>query len=423
MPSVYDLKPKFQNLLRPIADALVRGGVTANQVTIATLALSLVTGGVIALWPEERWPLLVLPAALFLRMALNAIDGMMARDYGMQSARGALLNELGDVLADTAMYLPLALVPGFDPRLVVAIVVLAVMSEMTGVIGVQIGASRRYDGPSGKSDRAAAFALVSLLLGLGVPAGWWVNALLALIAVLLLVTIFNRARAALREVSAKDRPQTNYPIHPLAGIIATMGRLLSGVQVRWEGARPEPRQRIYFANHTSHLDFVVLWAVLPRELRARTRPVAAKDYWEKGVVRPYLAQRVFRAVLLERGAAAPETEVGASRVAARDLIARLVEALGTEGSLIVFPEGTRGTGETVAPFKSGIYHLARHRPDVELVPVYINNLNRILPKGEVLPVPLLSTVTFGAPMHLTQGETKMEFLDRAREAVCRLRRT
>ena len=210
--------------------------------------------------------------------------------------------------------------------------------------------------------------------------------------------------------------------HPLAGVIAALGRLVSGVQVRWEGAQPEPRQRIYFANHTSHLDFVVLWAALPRELRARTRPVAARDYWETGTVRPYLAQRVFRAVLLERGAGGA-ADVAPTAVAARDLIDGLAAALGHETSLIIFPEGTRGSGETVAPFRSGIYHLARCRPDVELVPVHIDNLNRILPKGEVFPVPLISTVTFGAPLHLGPGERRRDFLARTHEAVCRLRRT
>jgi 1-acyl-sn-glycerol-3-phosphate acyltransferase len=205
-------------------------------------------------------------------------------------------------------------------------------------------------------------------------------------------------------------------IHPLAGVIAALGRLISGVQVRWDGAQPDPRQRIYFANHSSHLDFVVLWAALPSEVRARARPVAAKDYWEKGRLRPYLAQRVFRAVLLDRGAPSP-TEAAPTHVAARDLIDGLVDALGEDGSLIIFPEGTRGSGETVAPFKSGIYHLARRRPDIEMVPVYIDNLNRILPKGEIIPLPLISTVTFGAPLLLGEKESKRAFLDRVHEAV------
>jgi 1-acyl-sn-glycerol-3-phosphate acyltransferase len=209
-------------------------------------------------------------------------------------------------------------------------------------------------------------------------------------------------------------------IHPLADVIAALARLTSGVQVRWEGSLPDPRQRIYVANHTSHLDFVVVWAALPRELRARTRPVAAKDYWEKGAVRRYLAERVFRAVLLDRGVpGAPN--VTPSHVAARDLMDGLVNALGDGTSLIIFPEGTRGSGETVAPFKGGIYHLARRRPDVELIPVYVDNLNRILPKGEIIPLPLISTLTFGPPLPLTTGESKREFLTRALDAVCALR--
>jgi CDP-diacylglycerol--glycerol-3-phosphate 3-phosphatidyltransferase len=201
MPSIYDLKPAFQRVLRPATRTLARAGVTANQVTIAAVALSLAAGAAIALWPEERWPLLLLPVALMLRMALNAIDGMLAREHGMRSALGAMLNELGDVVADAGLYLPLALVPGFNPTLIVVIVLLGVIAEMTGVIAVQIGASRRYDGPLGKSDRAFAFSVLAALIGLGVPAGAWVTAALGLMIGLLVVTIVNRARAALRQVS------------------------------------------------------------------------------------------------------------------------------------------------------------------------------------------------------------------------------
>ena len=203
MPSIYQLKPAFQNLLRPVTRALARAGVTANQVTLAALLLSVAYGALIAWRPSERWPLLALPAVLFVRMALNAIDGMLAREHGMKSALGAVLNELGDVVADSALYLPLALVPGFDPVLVVAVVLLAVISEMTGVIGVQIGASRRYDGPSGKSDRAFFFGAMALLLGLGVQPGKWVRVILGVMVVMLSVTIWNRARQALREAAAK----------------------------------------------------------------------------------------------------------------------------------------------------------------------------------------------------------------------------
>jgi CDP-diacylglycerol--glycerol-3-phosphate 3-phosphatidyltransferase len=197
--SIYDLKPAFQGLLRPIANALARAGVTANAVTVLGIVLSVAVGVAIAVSGGSRAALLLLPAALFVRMALNAIDGMLAREHGQKSRLGAILNETGDVVSDSALYLPLAVVPGFDTRLVVGIVLLAALTEMTGVLGVTIGASRRYDGPMGKSDRAFAFSLLGLLLGLGVPSGPWLLAAQAVILVLLLVTVGNRASRALRE--------------------------------------------------------------------------------------------------------------------------------------------------------------------------------------------------------------------------------
>ena len=211
-------------------------------------------------------------------------------------------------------------------------------------------------------------------------------------------------------------------VHPLAGLLAALCRGISGVQVRWSGCQPEARQRIYFANHTSHLDFVVLWSALPSEVRARTRPVAAKDYWDHGM-KAYLAQRVFRAVLVQRGAAAQAANAEEAHAAGRAITEQLAEALGETDSLILFPEGTRGMGETVAPFRSGLFYLAKRKPEVDLVPAYLENLNRILPKGEVLPVPMISTLTFGAPLRVGERESKDEFLGRAREAVCALRRS
>lgn len=197
MATIYELKPRFQALLRPLVQALAGLGVTANQVTLAAAALSLLTGGAILLWPRTPRILLLVPIVLLLRMALNAIDGMLAREHGQQSRLGALLNELGDVASDAAVYLPFGLVPGLDPRLVVLIVVLAIIGEMTGVVAIQIGAARRYDGPLGKSDRAFWFGLLALLLGLGMAPGWWATGLLALMALLGALTILNRARRAL----------------------------------------------------------------------------------------------------------------------------------------------------------------------------------------------------------------------------------
>lgn len=211
-------------------------------------------------------------------------------------------------------------------------------------------------------------------------------------------------------------------IHPVASLLAAIARGISGVQVQWAGCEPDERQRIYFANHTSHLDFMVLWSALPSDIRARTRPIAAKDYWEQTALRRYLANNVFHAVFLERGAPAKLRPADESHFVGRHIIEEMAEALGTENSLILFPEGTRGTGEKVGPFRSGLYHLALRRPDVELIPAYLENLNRILPKGEYLPVPMLSLLTFGEPLHLNPGEDKDAFLERAREAVAGLRR-
>ena len=197
MPSVYALKPAFQRRLRPLVGALARAGATANQVTLAAVAHSAAGGAAIALAPAARWPLLALPAVLLARMALNAIDGMLAREHGQASRLGAILNELGDVVADSLLYLPLALVPGVHPGWLVAAVVTSLWTEVAGVVAVQIGAARRYDGPFGKSDRAAAFGLLGLLLGFGARPGRWLDAVLAVLVLLALVTVVQRARRAL----------------------------------------------------------------------------------------------------------------------------------------------------------------------------------------------------------------------------------
>jgi 1-acyl-sn-glycerol-3-phosphate acyltransferase len=193
--------------------------------------------------------------------------------------------------------------------------------------------------------------------------------------------------------------------------LALLAKFLSGASVRWIDSQPDTCQRVYFANHTSHLDAIVLWSALPPEVRVLTRPVAAKDYWTAGRVRHYLATRVFNALLIDR----TEIKVHQSPV---DV---MIREIGHRYSLIVFPEGGRTTGEGISEFKSGLYYLCKKRPDLELIPVYIDNMNRILPRGEVLPVPLLSSITFGPPIWLEAGEPKADFLRRAREAVLRLK--
>ncbi|MCA9197873.1 MAG: 1-acyl-sn-glycerol-3-phosphate acyltransferase [Planctomycetales bacterium] len=193
-------------------------------------------------------------------------------------------------------------------------------------------------------------------------------------------------------------------------ILSFLAKLLSGASARWVDCNPDTCQRVYFANHTSHLDALVIWSSLPADVRRLTRPVAAKDYWDKGAIRRHVAKS-FNALLIDR----KEIKVHRSPV---DL---MIQEAGDTSSLIVFPEGGRSTTGELGEFKSGLYHLGKKRPDWELVPVHIDNLNRVLPRGEFLPVPLLSCITFGPPIWLEKGESKADFLSRAREAIIRLK--
>lgn len=198
--TIYNLKPGFQRLLRPVCQWLADRGVTANQITVLALVLSVVTG-LLFWWTQGAvWVLWLVPLVLFLRMALNAVDGMLAREHGMKTALGALLNELGDVLSDIALYLPFAVFADIPGTLLVIVVVLAVVCEMTGVLAVTIGASRRYDGPMGKSDRAFVFGFLAIVLALGVPGDKWLFYLFIGLVFLLIITIGNRMRRALQEL-------------------------------------------------------------------------------------------------------------------------------------------------------------------------------------------------------------------------------
>ncbi len=205
MASVYDLKPAFQRRLRPIVRGLAAAGVTPNQVTVAAFLLSLASGAAIAFEPQRTALLLLLPLVLFVRMALNAIDGMLAREHDMTTPLGAMLNELGDVAADAALYLPLTLISGVAPAPLVLLVLLATFTELAGISALQAGASRRYEGPFGKSDRAFLVGALGLALGLGVPVGPWLAWLMWACAGLALLTIANRMRAALEEIATEGR--------------------------------------------------------------------------------------------------------------------------------------------------------------------------------------------------------------------------
>ncbi len=190
-------------------------------------------------------------------------------------------------------------------------------------------------------------------------------------------------------------------------VLIQSARLLTGAYANWLGCKPELIQRLYFANHTSHLDFLLLWSMLPSAVRRQTRPVAGADYWEKTAIRRYLIHRIFRGILLDRQGNKQNKEP----------LAPLHDAIAAGDSLIFFPEGTRSIDGEMSVFKGGLFHLASRNPQIQLVPVRIENLNRVMPKGELLPVPLVCTLSFGEPIHVLPQETKADFLTRARSAV------
>ncbi len=189
--------------------------------------------------------------------------------------------------------------------------------------------------------------------------------------------------------------------------LAGIARLITGAQGHWKGCPPMAEQRIYFANHQSHFDWVLIWAALPGDLRAQTRPIAARDYWTSSPLKKWITSAVFNAIYVSRTRATPD----------EDPLEPLIEALAQGDSVVIFPEGTRSNKGEPQVFKAGLFHLAEQFPQVKLIPTWIDNVQRVMPKGEVVPVPILCTVTFGAPMQLEPQEDKRAFLERARAAV------
>ena len=198
-------------------------------------------------------------------------------------------------------------------------------------------------------------------------------------------------------------------------LLCWLSRAVTGAGIRWVNCLPCPKQRVYYANHSSHLDILVLWASLPREIREVTRPAAARDYWDKSSLKRYLAKNIFNAIMIDRPGH------GENKNNPYKAVEDTLDGIGEKYSLIIFPEGTRGDGEELSHFKGGIYSLAQKKTDLEFVPVYLENLNRILPKGEFVPVPLMSSISFGEPVILQKDEGKKEFLERTRQAIIALK--
>ena len=197
---------------------------------------------------------------------------------------------------------------------------------------------------------------------------------------------------------------------PAGLFLAFLARLITGAQGHWHGCPPKAEQRIYFANHQSHFDWVLIWAAQPRELRAQTRPIAAREYWTSTPLKHWITREIFNAVYVSRQRSDDE-----------DPLEPLLGALRSGDSLVIFPEGTRGNQGDPQPFKAGLFHLAEAFPNVQLIPAWIDNVQRVMPKGEVVPVPILCSVTFGTPIQLLPGEDKRVFLERARAAVVALK--
>ena len=352
----------------------------------------------------ERWPFLLIPLWLFLRMALNAIDGMLAREFGQKSRLGAYLNELGDVVSDAALYLPFALLPPFAALWIGIVIVLAVISEFAGVLGPAVGASRRYDGPMGKSDRAFVFGALGLVDRRRRARFRTGSRRDAAARRALVLTIVNRVRAGLRETgtACRDRSVRRQPRHALRPRCHRRSGRNGAAHL------PDLRPRVYFANHASHGDFVLIWTCC--------RPTCASAD-AAGRRRRLLADGDACAATSARASSARCWSNAIAETRTDDPIQQMATALDEGDSLILFPEGTRNlTDVSLLPFKSGLYRLACACPDVEMVPVWIENLNRVMPKGELIPVPLLCTRVVRHAGPAARDEEKTAIVPRAQRA-------
>ena len=317
--------------------------------------------------------LLVAAAAIQLRLLCNLLDGMLAVEEGLKTRTGDIYNDVPDRLADVLIlagagysvrYVPGGVALGW------AAAVAAVFTAYVRLLAGSLGATQHFIGPMAKQHRMFTVTLAALLSA--------AEAMLGLRARSMALALgLDRCRIDRDGMAAHGAARRGSGRAVIGSALAGLSRLVTGATVVWHCDPRREGPRIYFGNHSSHLDFMLIWSALPTGLRRGARPVAGRDYWENGPVRRYLAAQVFHAVLIDRAGEG----VRCDPTAARASIERMAAELDAGHSLIVFPEGTRARDGDVGPFKSGLFHLARTRPDAELVPVYLENLNRILPKG------------------------------------------
>ena len=338
-----------------LARALSGAGIPPNAISTASLVFAVAAG--LVLWRTGHatglarvLELLAAAACIQLRLLCNMLDGMVAIEGGRQTAYGELFNDMPDRFADIAIFVGAGYglsAFAWGPALGWLAALFAVLTAYVRLLGGAMGARQYFSGPLAKPQRMAVMTFASILIDAR-AARRLARAGAGRRSRCGRVRLGRDARWA--HVADRCRDKDTVKAHRLAGAIAPVVRVIAGAQVTWRFGLPQRRQTVFFANHTSHLDFVVLWASLPQALRVRTRPVAAQDYWETGV-RRVVAVGLFNSLLV------PRTRGGDRETAARAAIDRIVEGMGDYYSLIIFPEGTRGDGEVVAPFKSGLYYL------------------------------------------------------------------
>jgi 1-acyl-sn-glycerol-3-phosphate acyltransferase len=399
------LKTRDSAWAKNLSAWMAKVGVTANSISVASAGFASV--GFLAFFFAGRgvpWvmAMVVVAVAVQLRLVCNLLDGMVAVEGGRKEAGGDILNEVPDRYSDIVLLVGAGIAAG-ESWLGWMAACAAVLTAYIRSFGAELTGSQDFSGLMAKPQRMFILTVGTLVATLYPP---------TLKISLWIVTLGAFGTAATRlyglwEVRTGQRIGAEWGYDLLAWLL----RLVCGLSAKAYQDPDPTKTHIYFSNHTSHLDALAIWSVLPRQCRQNTRPVAGRDYWAKNPWKEFLAVTIFRSILIER-------EKPSAR---NNPLTQILDNLGERESVIIFPEGTRGHGE-IQDFKSGLYHLARKLPHAALIPVFVENLNRILPKGEFLPMPIVGRVVFGEAVGLGEGEGREEFLSRMKKIVCELQR-